>query len=313
MPDTDLETADAAPSAGRPQTGTGHRLVIVESPAKAKTIAGYLGPGYVVESLDRAHPRPAAQRRRRAGQPVRARPGPSSASTSTTASSRSTSSAPTRSSRSPSSRRCSRTPTSSSSPPMRTARARPSPGTCSRPSSPRSRCAGWCSTRSRPPAIQDAVETPRELDRPLVDAQETRRILDRLYGYEVSPVLWKKVMPRLSAGRVQSVATRIVVERERARMRFVEASYWDIEGTFTAPEQDDPTAADADGDARAARRQAARDRSRLRPRLRSAARRRRARRRGKRALARRAARRRAVRRALGRGQALHAASPTRRS
>ncbi|MCW2601060.1 MAG: topA [Frankiales bacterium] len=82
------------------------------------------------------------------------------------------------------------------------------------------------------PAIEAAVASPRELDRDLVDAQETRRILDRLYGYRVSEVLWKKVMPRLSAGRVQSVATRVVVERERARMRFREASYWDIEGTF---------------------------------------------------------------------------------
>ena len=67
-----------------------------------------------------------------------------------------------------------------------------------------------------PQAIRAAVENPRELDRRLVDAQETRRILDRLYGYEVSPVLWKKVLPKLSAGRVQSVATRMVVERERA-------------------------------------------------------------------------------------------------
>jgi len=91
-------------------------------------------------------------------------------------------------------------------------------------------------------AIQRAVETPRELDTSLVEAQETRRVLDRLYGYEVSPVLWKKVMPKLSAGRVQSVATRIVVERERARMRFVQAGYWDLDGTFTPPEQDDPAA-----------------------------------------------------------------------
>src|ERR1700736_1270615 len=81
-------------------------------------------------------------------------------------------------------------------------------------------------------AIDRAVEEWRDLDLPLVDAQETRRILDRLYGYEVSPVLWKKVMPGLSAGRVQSVATRIVVERERARMRFRSAGWWDIEGTF---------------------------------------------------------------------------------
>src|SRR5712692_2006457 len=81
-------------------------------------------------------------------------------------------------------------------------------------------------------AIREAVDNWRELDRRLVDAQEARRILDRLYGYEVSPVLWKKVMPRLSAGRVQSVATRILVERERARMRFRAAGYWDLEGTF---------------------------------------------------------------------------------
>jgi len=81
-------------------------------------------------------------------------------------------------------------------------------------------------------AIQRALDETREIDERLVDAQETRRILDRLYGFEVSPVLWKKVMPRLSAGRVQSVATRLVVDRERERMRFVAASYWDILGTF---------------------------------------------------------------------------------
>ncbi|HJR96026.1 MAG TPA: type I DNA topoisomerase, partial [Gaiellaceae bacterium] len=81
-------------------------------------------------------------------------------------------------------------------------------------------------------AIVRALEETRSIDDRLVDAQETRRILDRLYGYEVSPVLWKKVMPRLSAGRVQSVATRLVVDRERERMRFVAASYWDVLGTF---------------------------------------------------------------------------------
>jgi len=81
-------------------------------------------------------------------------------------------------------------------------------------------------------AIERALGETREIDERLVDAQETRRILDRLYGYEVSPVLWKKVMPGLSAGRVQSVATRLVVERERERMLFVAASYWDIVGTF---------------------------------------------------------------------------------
>jgi DNA topoisomerase I len=83
-------------------------------------------------------------------------------------------------------------------------------------------------------AIQHAIDNPRTIDRRLVDAQEARRILDRLYGYEVSPVLWKKVMPRLSAGRVQSVATRMVVARERERMAFVPATYWGIEGHFSA-------------------------------------------------------------------------------
>jgi DNA topoisomerase-1 len=84
------------------------------------------------------------------------------------------------------------------------------------------------------PAIERAVLEWRDLDRRLVDAQEARRILDRLYGYEVSPVLWKKIMPRLSAGRVQSVATRMVVERERARMAFRSAGWWGIDATFTA-------------------------------------------------------------------------------
>src|SRR5262249_5161390 len=81
-------------------------------------------------------------------------------------------------------------------------------------------------------AIRAAAADTRDLDSDLVDAQETRRILDRLYGYEVSPVLWKKIMPKLSAGRVQSVATRIIVERERERMRFTSASYWDIAATM---------------------------------------------------------------------------------
>ena len=83
-----------------------------------------------------------------------------------------------------------------------------------------------------PEAIQRAIENPRDLDRRLVDAQEARRIFDRLYGYEVSPVLWRKIQRGLSAGRVQSVAIRIVVERERERMAFRSASYWDLEALF---------------------------------------------------------------------------------
>ncbi|HMK11927.1 MAG TPA: DNA topoisomerase, partial [Acidimicrobiales bacterium] len=86
-------------------------------------------------------------------------------------------------------------------------------------------------------AIDEAVRTPRGIDYGLVDAAETRRILDRLYGYEVSPVLWKKVNAGLSAGRVQSPATRLIVEREWERIRFVPAGYWDVDATFAT----DPT------------------------------------------------------------------------
>src|SRR5437762_5246380 len=86
-------------------------------------------------------------------------------------------------------------------------------------------------------AIRDALEHPRSIDNDLVRAQETRRILDRLYGYEVSPLLWRKVRPKLSAGRVQSVAVRMIVERERERMAFVSASWWDIIGQFEKSNQ----------------------------------------------------------------------------
>jgi DNA topoisomerase I len=81
-------------------------------------------------------------------------------------------------------------------------------------------------------AIQEALKSPRDVDDGLVRAQETRRILDRLYGYEVSPLLWRKVRPKLSAGRVQSVAVRMIVERERERMAFVSAMWWDLIGQF---------------------------------------------------------------------------------
>ena len=81
-------------------------------------------------------------------------------------------------------------------------------------------------------AIANALENPRDIDSRLVAAQETRRILDRLVGYEVSPVLWKKLRPRLSAGRVQSVATRLIVAREEARMRFVESAFCGLEATL---------------------------------------------------------------------------------
>ena len=87
-------------------------------------------------------------------------------------------------------------------------------------------------------AIRDALKTPRQIDDHLVRAQEVRRIVDRLYGYDVSPLLWRKIRPRLSAGRVQSVAVRLIVERERQRMAFVPATYWDLLGTFSTDEPD---------------------------------------------------------------------------
>jgi DNA topoisomerase I len=95
-------------------------------------------------------------------------------------------------------------------------------------------------------AISRALDETRPIDERLVDAQETRRILDRLYGYEVSPVLWKKIMQGLSAGRVQSVATRLVVERERERMAFVRAAWWDIRATF-APDPFEAQLSSLDG------------------------------------------------------------------
>jgi DNA topoisomerase-1 len=92
-------------------------------------------------------------------------------------------------------------------------------------------------------AIQDALQSPRNVDQGLVKAQETRRILDRLFGYEVSPLLWRKVRPKLSAGRVQSVAVRMIVERERERMAFVSASWWDLIGKFAKSDRQELEAA----------------------------------------------------------------------
>lgn len=95
-------------------------------------------------------------------------------------------------------------------------------------------------------AIAEAQANTRDLDIALVDAQETRRILDRLYGYDISPVLWRKVGPKLSAGRVQSAATRLVVDRERERLAFVSSEYWDLSATFVPGEGAvDPTAFEA--------------------------------------------------------------------
>ena len=94
-------------------------------------------------------------------------------------------------------------------------------------------------------AIQAALDSPRDLDRRLVDAQEARRILDRLFGYEVSPVLWRKVSKGLSAGRVQSPATRIIVQRERERIEFIAAGFWGLTGTFTVADAKEPASFEA--------------------------------------------------------------------
>ena len=87
-------------------------------------------------------------------------------------------------------------------------------------------------------AIQAAINSPRDVDMHLVEAQETRRVVDRLYGYTVSPLLWKKMAPRLSAGRVQSVVLRLLVERERERINFRSGTYWDLKATFAKDQQE---------------------------------------------------------------------------
>jgi DNA topoisomerase I len=207
------------------------RLVIVESPAKAKTIAGYLGDGYVVESSighirdlpNRAADIPAAYKKQpwaRLGVNVEDDFQPLYVVD-------------------PDKRKkvddLKRELKNASELLLATDEDREGEAIAwhllevLKPKVPVKRMVFHEITRD---AIQRALGQTRDIDDRLVDAQETRRILDRLYGYEVSPVLWKKVTQGLSAGRVQSVATRLVVERERERMAFVPAGYWDIVGTF---------------------------------------------------------------------------------
>jgi DNA topoisomerase I len=221
-------------------TGGSQRLVIVESPAKAKTISGYLGPGYVVEaSLGHVRdlPRSAADVPARHKGEAWARLGVdvdnNFAALYVVSPDRTKQVTKLRS-------------LLKESDELLLATDEDREGEAIawhlvetlKPRVPVRRMVFHEITRS---AIQQAVANPRAINQSLVDAQEARRILDRLYGYEVSPVLWKKVMPRLSAGRVQSVATRIVVERERQRMRFRSAEYWDIQAVLAV------TAAPADG------------------------------------------------------------------
>ncbi len=220
--------APRAPGGGDPGL---RRLVIVESPAKAKTIKGYLGPGYTVEASvghirdlpTRAADIPAAQK----GQPW-ARLGVNVESAFeplyVVDADKKGKVAELR-----------RELKQADELLLATDEDREGEAIAwhllevLKPTVPVRRMVFHEITRD---AIRAAAQDTRDLDLRLVDAQETRRIIDRLYGYEVSPVLWKKVMQGLSAGRVQSVATRLVVERERERIAFVAASYWDLEGRF---------------------------------------------------------------------------------
>ena len=221
MSETDLQPVVAAPTSGvkaprgkAARTGTGTRLVIVESPAKAKKIAGFLGAGYVVESSIghiRDLPRNAADVPASHKGQAWARLGVDVDNDFETLY------------------------VVSADKKQQVAKLKALLKDADElflatDEDREGEAIAWHLLETlapkvpvrrmvfheiTPAAIQHAVETPRELDRALVDAQETRRILDRLYGYEVSPVLWKKVMPKLSAGRVQSVATKVVVEPRR--------------------------------------------------------------------------------------------------
>ncbi|WP_240916990.1 type I DNA topoisomerase [Nocardioides sp. HDW12B] len=211
----------------------GHKLVIVESPAKAKTIAGYLGSGYVVESSIghiRDLPRDAAD------VPASIK-GEKWARLGVDVDNEFTPYYVVSRDKKPHMTKLKGLLKEASELYLATDEDREGEAIAwhleqeLKPKVPVHRMVFHEITKQ---AIQEAVDNPRTLDLDLVEAQEARRILDRLYGYEVSPVLWKKVMPRLSAGRVQSVATRLVVDRERERIAFRVASYWDLEGTFDA-------------------------------------------------------------------------------
>jgi DNA topoisomerase-1 len=222
------------------RTGAGRRLVIVESPAKARTIAGYLGQGYVVESSIghiRDMPDKAAEI------PVKYRKEPW-ARLGVNVDEGFEALYVVHADKKQQVSKLKQLLAGADELLLATDEDREGEAIAwhllqeLKPRVPTSRMVFHEIT---PEAIAQAVANPRELDQGLVDAYQTRRVLDRLYGYEVSPVLWKKVMPRLSAGRVQSVATRLVVVRERERMAFRTARYWDLEAIF-APADGTPKA-----------------------------------------------------------------------
>ncbi|HET6625048.1 MAG TPA: type I DNA topoisomerase [Nocardioidaceae bacterium] len=225
--------ASKTSTASETQAGAGHKLVIVESPAKARTIAGYLGRGYVVESSIghiRDLPQSASdipadikgEKWARLGvdvdngfEPVYVVSADKKSHIS----------------------KLRKLLKDASELYLATDEDREGEAIAWHlldELSPKVPVKRMVFHEITPQAIAAAVENPRDIDMDLVEAQEARRILDRLYGYEVSPVLWKKVMSGLSAGRVQSVATRLVVARERERIAFRAAAYWDLEGTFDA-------------------------------------------------------------------------------
>jgi DNA topoisomerase I len=237
-------TKEQAPLA-RTSNDVPRRLVIVESPAKAKTIAGYLGRGYVVESSF-GHIRdlpskktdvPPAQRQR-FGDPIGVDVEGGFEPLYIVPAGRAKDQV----------RKLRAALKDADELLLATDEDREGEAIAwhlreeLRPKVPVRRMVFHEITRD---AIQSAVQSPREIDEDLVDAQETRRIVDRLYGYEVSPVLWRKVMQGLSAGRVQSVATRLVVDRERERMAFRAAQYWDLIATLDTGTSDDPHAFEA--------------------------------------------------------------------
>ena len=224
-----------APSGG---AGEGHKLVIVESPAKARTIAGYLGSGFVVESSI-GHIRDLPQSA--ADIPAKIK-GEKWARLGVDVENGFTPYYVVAKDKKPHITKLRGLLKGASELYLATDEDREGEAIAwhlldeLKPKVPVRRMVFHEIT---PEAIAAAVANPREIDDDLVEAQEARRILDRLYGYEVSPVLWKKVMSGLSAGRVQSVATRLVVARERDRIAFRAASYWDLEGTFDAGAEHD--------------------------------------------------------------------------
>jgi DNA topoisomerase-1 len=220
-------------AAGNGRDGAGHKLVIVESPHKARTIAGYLGRDYVVESSV-GHIRDLPQSASDVPAKIKGQPW---ARLGVDVENEFTPYYVVSKDKKPQITKLKSLLKDASELYLATDEDREGEAIAwhlldeLKPKIPVHRMVFHEIT---PHAIAEAVENPRQIDDNLVEAQEARRILDRLYGYEVSPVLWKKVMSGLSAGRVQSVATRLIVARERERMAFRPASYWDLEGTFDA-------------------------------------------------------------------------------